>query len=523
MISFPRRPGVLSMTFSRSINALLLLVLAVPLLAAGNVDKLIAGLDHPPWSARRDAAERLAATGSDGREAVPRLVESLQDVQPEVRRASARALGAVGSGSEEAVSNLVEALRDEDWVVRREAALSLQALQTTATTVLPALRDALVDGSPAARKAAAQALAGLAPASRDALPELIESLHDEDWQTRAAAAHALGKLGEDGRDAVPALAIALRDPDWGVAEPVVESLSRIGAPAIPVLVDGLQDPALPVRWGSARALGAMGEDAIDAVPALATALQDEQIMVRWAAASALWAIGTGAQRATSALIAALSDVHWIVRWSAARALGAIGVGDAPPGEESVSALAQALRDEDSRVCEGAAFSLEQIGVAAREAVSALGDAATGVGGTGSGACKVIDVGPTAQEVLFETGWTVRWAAVRALGVVGAGSNHALPPLTAALQDQQWQVRGVAALALGQFGNEIPEETVTVLIRQLSDDHAAVRMAVASALGEIGAAARQAVPGLRGLAEDEDAAVRAAAEAAVLKLSTGKEG
>ena len=162
-------------------------------------------------------------------------------------------------------------------------------------------------------------------------------------------------------------------------------------------------------------------------------------------------------------------------------------------------------------------------MAAREAVSALGNAAIGVGGTGSGACKVIDVGPTAQEVLFETGWTVRWAAVRALGVVGAGSNRALPSLTAALQDREWQVRGVAALALGQFGNEVPEETVTELIKQLSDDHAAVRMAVASALGEIGAAARQALPSLRDLAEDEDTAVRAAAEAAVLKLSAGKEG
>ena len=113
--------------------------------------------------------------------------------------------------------------------------------------------------------------------------------------------------------------------------------------------------------------------------------------------------------------------------------------------------------------------------------------------------------------------------MRALGVVGAASSHALPSLTAALQDEEWQVRGVAALALGQFRNKVPEETVSELIKQLSDDHAAVRMAVASALGEIGAAARQAVSSLRDLAEDEDAAVRAAAEAAVLKLSAAKEG
>ncbi|MCH8840081.1 MAG: HEAT repeat domain-containing protein, partial [Planctomycetes bacterium] len=135
--------------------------------------------------------------------------------------------------------------------------------------MLPALREALSSDSPATRKAAAEALAGLAPASRDALPELMEALSDADWQTQAAAARAIGNLGEEGRDGVTALAESLRNPDWRVAEPVVESLSRIGAAAIPVLIDGLQDPALPVRWGSARALGVMGKGAIDAVPALA--------------------------------------------------------------------------------------------------------------------------------------------------------------------------------------------------------------------------------------------------------------
>ena len=241
-------------------------------------------------------------------------------------------------------------------------------------------------------------------------------------------------------------------------------------------------------------------------------------MVRWAAANALWAIGPGARQATAALNAGLSDAQWIVRWSAARALGAIAGGDDPPGEETVSALAKALTDEDSRVCEAAAFALEDIGMPAREAVPALGDAATGIGGTGSGSCKVIDVGPAAQEVLFETGWTVRWAAVRALGVVGTESKHAVPALTAALLDQEWQVRGVAALALGRFGNEASGETVTALINGLGDDYAPVRMASAIALGEIGIGARQAVPGLRDLETDEDPRVRAAAEKAVFKLS-----
>jgi len=123
--------------------------------------------------------------------------------------------------------------------------------------------------------------------------------------------------------------------------------------------------------------------------------------------------------------------------------------------------------------------------------------------------------------LLDTGWTVRWAAVRALGVVGAGSKDALPALTAALQDEEWSVRGVAALALGQFGNEAPEETITALINGLGDDDAPVRMAAANALGEIGVGASHALPDLRSLQEDEDARVRTAAEEAVLKLSVRK--
>ena len=95
---------------------------------------------------------------------------------------------------------------------------------------------------------------------------------------------------------------------------------------------------------------------------------------------------------------------------------------------------------------------------------------------------------------------------------------ALPALTAALQDSEWQVRGVAALALGQIGNRAPGETVTALINGLGDDVAPVRMAAASALGEIGIGARQAMPGLRNLKTDEDPRVRAAAEEAVSRLS-----
>jgi HEAT repeat protein len=80
-----------------------------------------------------------------------------------------------------------------------------------------------------------------------------------------------------------------------------------------------------------------------------------------------------------------------------------------------------------------------------------------------------------------SGWTVRWASVRALGVVGAGDSDALPALVAALDDEMWQVRGVAALALGQFGRTISPAAVAAVTAKLEDDNESVRNAAESAI------------------------------------------
>src|SRR5690606_28309794 len=178
---------------------------------------------------------------------------------------------------------------------------------------------------------------------------------------------------------------------------------------------------LAVRWGAARALGRLGTAAIPAVPALTKILKDPSVQARWAAAKSLWAIGPAAAAAVPALIESLGDQSWVVRWSAARALGAIGAGERL--DPAVAALAGALRDPDSRGCEAAGFALEALGPAAAAALPALGRAATGdaVGDAGAEqACAVIDVVPNAEAIMMQSGWTVRWAAVRALGVVGRG-------------------------------------------------------------------------------------------------------
>ena len=96
---------------------------ATDVYAADRIDRLISNLDHPLWTARRDAAQRIADSKDTSGAAVPALIRALLDVSMEVRLASVQALAAVGQGSEQAVAGLVTALADENWVVRRQAAL----------------------------------------------------------------------------------------------------------------------------------------------------------------------------------------------------------------------------------------------------------------------------------------------------------------------------------------------------------------------------------------------------------------
>jgi HEAT repeat protein len=265
----------------------------------------------------------------------------------------------------------------------------------------------------------------------------------------------------------------------------------------------------------------MGAGAIEAVPALAAALGDQVMQVQWASARALWAIGEQTDHQTDAgtiqlMIQAMSDEDWVVRWAVARALGVIGD---PSAATIVGALATGLADKDSRVCEAASFALEQMGPAAHEAIPALAIAATLTGTPGSEACKVIDaVGEASEKLVIGTGWTVRWTATRALGVVGSDSETSVAPLMVALKDAEWQVRGIAALALGQHRHQVPPEVVTALSDSLKDDQAGVRMAAAIALGQLGPSATAALPTLQEATTDTEQRVREAVDAAIVKIS-----
>lgn len=143
---------------------------------------------------RNAAMEVLVAFGEA---AVPRLIELLGDADGEVRNFSTVMLGEIGSRT--AVEHLVTALRDPDVNVRHGAAEALGKIG---------------DGR--------------------AVEPLLELFVDHFWLQHAAVV-ALGNTG-DRRATCPLL---LRRHDAMLAEPIIESLGKIGDPdaLAPLLAD----------------------------------------------------------------------------------------------------------------------------------------------------------------------------------------------------------------------------------------------------------------------------------------------
>ncbi len=105
----------------------------------------------------------------------------------------------------EAVSEWIERLDDPLPAERLEAVKTLASLGTAAAEAVPALVRALQDRE--LRLEATRALGNIGPEAREAVSFLVEVLHDRDEAVRIGASIALSKIGAD---AVPALVEALK-------------------------------------------------------------------------------------------------------------------------------------------------------------------------------------------------------------------------------------------------------------------------------------------------------------------------
>lgn len=155
-----------------------------------------------------------------------------------------------------------------------------------------------------------------------AVPGLLDALGDDDPRIRTAAVKALGEIGDPAAVA-QLLHIMNTEQDGDIRWLATGALGKIGADAVPGLLNMLRDEDWKVRRSAADAIWAMREPS--AVPGLLAALHDKNDVVRQAVAGALDAIGEGA---VLPLIEALSSRDPQINRTAADYLNKIGTPEA---------------------------------------------------------------------------------------------------------------------------------------------------------------------------------------------------
>jgi HEAT repeat protein len=178
------------------------------------------------------------------------------------------------------------------------------------------------------------------------ISSLIQRAESPDWRVRAAAARDLGLKREEAAPAVPAL-VRLLGEELSVSTDEVlpcfrawEALERIGKPAVPGLIEALEQGSPEHRERAAAVLEGIGD--ARAVAPLIAALNDSNESVQDAAICALRTLADPRAVQPLSVLAKNRKQNDVCRRWAIRALGAFST------PEAIGVLAGILKDESER-------------------------------------------------------------------------------------------------------------------------------------------------------------------------------
>lgn len=548
-----------------------------------SVPVLIEALKDKHADVRAGVAGALGGIGPKAFPAVPALIAALQDQEPIVRGHAVNGLAGIGLKADAAVSVLIRALADQGsyryaidgvdgFEMRRTVSdNAIRALERIGLAAAPALFEALQDSNPKVRRGAVAALGSIRPKPLPdaAVPVLLTLLKDEKQSVRIDAARVLSGVRPDAGETIDALVNALRDEEDDyirievaqaltgvvpereaieafvkslretdnsfVAETARDALRRMGAPAVPILLESLRGNDPVIRPKAIRALIDLGAQANAAIPQLIEALGDKDVKVRAVAAVALGKFKSS--DGLQPLVRALQDSDPLVRGNAAYALGDLG----SKAKTAVPALIELMQDNAGYFDTRGVHSqrTKAVGQIAVKALGAIGpDATTAVPALveilqdekrladdyfkdDSFPCSVVvalgGIGPDAQAAVPALARIVgdnkrydetRAAAVETLVRMGPPAKAAVPVLLEVMEKERYRPISVQAAGALFRINSNPE-ALQALIDLVQADPSEIRAKDAvryeskkvqrdaiRILGEIGPAAKPAVPVLR---------------------------
>lgn len=320
----------------------------------------------------------------------------------------------------------------------------------------------------------------------------------KETRLRRGAVIALEVIGPRAKGVLEGLYDAVeKDRDPEVRREIALTLGRMGPEAkgaADILGDVLKrDKADTVREAAAVALaGKLNEQAFTQVLTLAAAMKDSHAGTRAAAAEALKNLGEKAKLALPQLTAVAQDAK----------------ADRFPRLYAIQLISKWGEDGTLKVLVGICDD--------KDAPLAIRQGAVeGMGRMGDKAAPAI---ATLARGLADKDVELRRAAAAALGKVGDKVKETWPAIKAAYQDADNAVRYQVVRLAGALGKDQKEAVTLLADAAQKDANLENRLAALQELGQLEAAALDALPALtRLVAEDSRASVREAAQAAVNKI------
>ncbi|MFX1300807.1 MAG: HEAT repeat domain-containing protein [Promethearchaeota archaeon] len=315
----------------------------------------------------RDAANQLAIGGS---KVVPYVSQLFSEEHSDPRFKAAAILRHIGSRAAEAVPTLIDAINDADPGVRAQVICALARIGPKSYDALPALVNQLSHESDDIRICAALTI-GRIHRGRKAEASVINSisalLEDPMPSVQTAGLISLISLGQKDEDTVSLLINGLRDRNAVLALLCTENLGFIGkkaTEAFPDLIEALdvQHPIIQIKVS--HALYRIGYDPLALLRSLLTAGKAGEIYVKYEALQVLEDMGDKAEPASTAYLRMLGDRNTLVRLFAVRAISYLGEKARPLASE----LRGLLKDPAKAVSFHAEQTLNALGEPLEEPV-----------------------------------------------------------------------------------------------------------------------------------------------------------
>lgn len=515
------------------------LVGTLPELPKSAVEPLTAALKSSNPNVRRAAADALAELGPDAAPAVSELIAILKEIykdrDPQKPRteesaleiAAWNALGRIGTA---AVAPTAKLLEESNSLLQYYTLRALGDMGPAAKPAVGAVKKMLQDRFADNALEAACALLRIGDSKDEALALLKRGLDSDARGVAAMAVQVVGRAGPGAESLVPAALAKLSNPDpfarsaaldLVVARPAVEQeklAAEVGKLAT--------DEERAIRLQAARVLVRLRKAASPAAAALVKALPDEKDNgVRDQFVAALLAMSDGAKPALPGLLPLIADrdLSLPMRLDTISALVSIDPGSA----EVASALVKATQDGDAAIRAAAAMALGQLNPLPPDALAALlkmaksdsrnGPRVSALQALAVAGTRAKSARPEVEALTNNPQAGLAFLAKLALTAIDGDVKNAAPMVRAGLSDRNPAVRASAAeavLVIGPTKEELP-----ALLNLLKEPGATVRGAAATAIGQIGPAAKDAVPQLIRLLDDRDSEVRIPATVALGRIGT----